>query len=112
MMRRLHYIDLDQADTAITRGRRQHDRRRAEVEEALAAGDADQHAQEERPEGAGPVPPPSRRRGVFVSRTGRLAMWDAASWGGDTDTVRTHKRPFRAYDEGSPIASTTSSFSS
>ena len=42
-MSRSRHLDLDQAETAITRGRRQHDRRRAEVEEqlALALGDGD-----------------------------------------------------------------------
>ena len=42
-MSRSRHLDLDRAETFVTRGRRQHDRRRAEVEEALlaalAAGD-------------------------------------------------------------------------
>ncbi len=40
-MSRTRHIDLDQGETSITRGRRQHGRRRAQVEEALTAGDAE-----------------------------------------------------------------------
>ena len=43
MMRRSRHLDLTQAETFVTPGRHQHDRRRAQVEEqlALALGDGD-----------------------------------------------------------------------
>ena len=42
-MSRSRHLDLTQAETFVTPGRRQHDRRRAQVEEqlALALGDGD-----------------------------------------------------------------------
>ena len=43
MMSRSRHLDLTQAETFVTPGRHQHDRRRAQVEEQLAAalGDGD-----------------------------------------------------------------------
>ena len=41
MMSRSRHLDLDQAETFVTPGRRQHDRRRAALEEELALALAD-----------------------------------------------------------------------